>query len=252
MLSRISIVCFASSYLVVLALEITRLLFRSRIREAVRFGFLGAGLFAHTVFLFNQAIQVVAEWNGSLLAVRQDWFLVAAWVLAAAYSYGIFHYPSASFGLFVLPLVLGLIGVGTFFRNMEPFTQVPASELLGTVHGMSVLLSAVAVLIGLAAGLIYLDQVRRLKHKSPPAKRLRMPSLEWLRRTNHRALIAAAVMLAVGIVTGFALSQIRPGDGARPLPWSDPAVLATLVMFCGSSCTSASGGSTSRRGKGEK
>jgi ABC-type uncharacterized transport system permease subunit len=96
---------------------------------------------------------------------------------------------------------------------------------------MSVLLSAVAVLIGLAAGLMYLDQARRLKHKSPPAKSLRMPSLEWLRQTNHRALIAAAAMLAVGIVTGFALSLIRRGEGARPLPWNDPEVLATVVMF---------------------
>ncbi|MGO8748314.1 MAG: hypothetical protein ACLQNE_20260 [Thermoguttaceae bacterium] len=231
MFSRISIVCFASSYLVVLGLEITRLLFRSRIREAVRFGFLGAGLLAHTIFLFNQAFHVVAEWNGSLLADRQDWFLVAAWVLAAAYTYGTFHYPSAPFGLFLLPLVLGLIGVGTCFRNAGPFTQVPASELLATVHGMSVLLSAVAVLIGLAAGLMYLDQGRRLKHKSPPTRWLRMPSLEWLRQTNHRALIAAAAMLAVGIVTGFALNVIRHGEGARPLPWSDPAVLATVVMF---------------------
>ena len=57
MLSGVSIFCFAASYAIALVLEVTRLLFRSGIRGAVMLGFAGAGLFAHTVYLFYRVIE---------------------------------------------------------------------------------------------------------------------------------------------------------------------------------------------------
>ena len=56
MISGISITCFAASYAVVLALEISRLFFRSRVRWAVMVGFAGAGMVAHTAFLAYRAV----------------------------------------------------------------------------------------------------------------------------------------------------------------------------------------------------
>ena len=47
----ISVVCFAASYLVALACEGSRLLFRSGIRGAAMVAFAAAGLVAHTLFL---------------------------------------------------------------------------------------------------------------------------------------------------------------------------------------------------------
>ena len=49
MLSRVGIICFAASYAIVLAMEVSRLLFRSGIRGAIMLAWAGAGLFAHTV-----------------------------------------------------------------------------------------------------------------------------------------------------------------------------------------------------------
>ena len=57
MLSGVSTICFAASYAVALALEISRLLFRSGVRGAVMLGFAAAGLVAHTAFLYYRAIQ---------------------------------------------------------------------------------------------------------------------------------------------------------------------------------------------------
>ena len=56
MLSGVSTICFAASYAVALALEISRLLFRSGVRRVVMLGFAGAGLVAHTAFLYYRAV----------------------------------------------------------------------------------------------------------------------------------------------------------------------------------------------------
>ena len=226
-LSGVSIVCFAASYGVTLVLEATRLMFRSGIRGAAMIGFGSAGLFAHTVYLFYRAMHA----TGSPLSSRQDWCLVAAWVLAAVYLYLTYYHPTRSFGLFILPLVLGLIGAGAFLVDAQPYAREPASRIWGAIHGVSLLLATVALLVGFAAGVMYLWQAYRLKHKLPPMRGLRLPSLEWLRRTNSRAVGIALGTLAAGILSGMVLNLINFGPESQRLPWYDPVVLSTLVTF---------------------
>jgi ABC-type uncharacterized transport system permease subunit len=222
MLSGVGIICFAGSYAVVLALEISRLLFRSGVRGAVMLGFAGAGLLAHSAFLYYQALKT----TGSVLSSERDWYLLAAWVLVVAYLYLVYYHPRAAFGLFLLPLVLGLVGAGAF-ADHTPFDQDRASKIWGIIHGTSILLATVAVLIGFAAGLMYLGQVRRLKHKLPPIRGLRLPSLEWLQRTNSRAIVVSVLMLGVGVLSGMILNRVRTAG----LSWGDPVVFATMAMF---------------------
>ena len=226
-MSGISIICFAASYAVTLALEITRPLFRSGIRGAVMIGFAGAGLFAHTVFLAYRA----AESAGSPLSGQQDWYLVAAWVLVVTYLYLTYYHPKTAFGVFILPLVLGLIGVAALVPDAQPFARPSASQVWGVIHGTSILLGTVSVLVGFAAGLMYLGQAYRLKRKLPPQPGLRLPSLEWLQRANSRAILVALVMLGVGILAGGILNRINYDRHLTRLPWNDPFVLSTLVMF---------------------
>ena len=54
-LAKITITCFATSYLVVLGLEVSRLFFRLPVRMAILVGFAAAGLFTHVVYLVNIA-----------------------------------------------------------------------------------------------------------------------------------------------------------------------------------------------------
>ena len=227
MLSGVSIICFAASYGVTLALEITRLLFRSGLRGAIMLGFAGAGLVAHTAYLYYRAIHA----TGSPLSSSQDWCLVAAWVLVATYLYLTYYHPGTAFGLFILPLVLGLIATGTYLADPQPFPREPASRVWGMIHAASILLGMVAVLVGFATGLMYLGQAYRLKHKLPPRRGLRLPSLEWLGRANSRAIGIAALMLGAGILFGAILNLINYGPQTERLPWHDPVVLSTLVMF---------------------
>ena len=49
-LTKITITCFAASYLVTLLLEISRLFFRAPVRLVFTFGFAAAGLLAHSLY----------------------------------------------------------------------------------------------------------------------------------------------------------------------------------------------------------
>jgi ABC-type transport system involved in cytochrome c biogenesis permease subunit len=227
-MSGISITCFAASYSVVLLLELSRLLFRSGIRGAIMLGFAGAGLFAHTVYLVERAISA----KGYPLSSEQDWYLVGAWILAAMYLYLTAYHRDNAFGVFLLPLVLALVAAGTWLADPTPFERQPALSVWGAIHGVSLLLATVAVLVGFAAGLMYLAQDHRLKKKLPPLRGLKLPSLEWLQKANSRAVGMAMLLLGVGILAGVVLNMIYTGSDGTKLDWTDPVVLGTLLMFC--------------------
>ena len=127
MLSGISVFCFAASYTVALALEATRLWFRSGVRGALMLGFAGAGLVAHTLFLIYRAISA----DAAPLSSAFDWYLLAAWVVVVVYLYSIYYHPTAAIGIFVLPVVLAHVSEWRNFSAREPFPQDPAAQVLG-------------------------------------------------------------------------------------------------------------------------
>lgn len=227
-MSGVSITCFAASYLVVLLLELSRLLFRSGIRGAIMLGFASAGLLAHTIYLAERAVSA----SGYPLSSEQDWYMVAAWILAAFYLYLTAYHRDNAFGVFLLPLVLCLVAAGTWLADPTPFERRPALFIWGMVHGTSLMLATVAVFVGFAAGLMYLAQDHRLKKKLPPPRGLRLPSLEWLQNLNSRAVGVAMLLLGVGILAGVVLNMIYTRSDGTQLDWTDPVVLATLLMFC--------------------
>ncbi len=232
-MSRVSIVCFAASYGVALALELSRLLFRSGIRGAVMIAFALAGLFAHTTYLFYRILEFYQRpgTGGSPLSSKQEWYFIAAWLLVVVYLYLTYYHPKVPYGLFLLPLVLGLIGVGKYLADPQPFPREPASKVWGLVHGVAILLATVSVLVAFVAGLMYLGQDRRLKSKAPPSSGLRLPSLERLQQIASRALVIALLMTGLGILAGMVLNLINWDRRASFLPWTDPVVVSTLSMF---------------------
>jgi ABC-type uncharacterized transport system permease subunit len=226
MLSGVQIVCFASSYAIALALELSRLFFRSAIRGMLLLIFAGVGLVLHTAFLYYRAMHTA----GIPLSSNQDWYLLAAWVVVVIYLYLLCFRPRTPSGLLLLPLVLGLIGTASLLAP-HPFTREPASKVWGVIHGVSLLLATVSVLLGFAAGATYLGQVWRLKHNRPALRGLRLPSLEWLQKANRHAILVAALMFGVGIISGVILNAIRGAGPAGRLPVSDPVVASAIAVF---------------------
>ena len=92
-LQKISITCFAASYGVVFALEVSRMFFQTTLRTILRLGLTAAGLFAHTAYIIYHTQSTVGSdgiWLGSWLG----WGLAVAWVLAASYLCLLYTSPS--------------------------------------------------------------------------------------------------------------------------------------------------------------
>lgn len=230
MISGITITCFAASYAVALALEISRLFFPARVRNIVMIGIAAAGMLAHTLFLVAHARAEIAGGARLPLSSWHDFCLLAAWVLVGAYLGLALRKPQLSIGLFVLPLALGLIGVGWLLRDHAPFLPSEATSYWRIVHGAALLLGTAGVTLGFATGLMYLIQSYRLKHKMPPNPRFRLPSLEWLQRFNVEALFISTIALAIGLISGVVLNLIERGQ-AGGISWTDPVVVSSGVLF---------------------
>ena len=221
--SGINIFCFTASYAVALALEMLRLWRPLRLGRIAEITAAGAGLVAHTWYLGTR----IAQHPAAPLSSQQEWFLLAAWLLAAVYVAARFYYPQKSLGLFLLPGVLGLVGAATL-ASSQPLAAYEAPRVWGLAHGIFLMLGTIAVLVGFFAGLMYLIQSYRLKQKLPATAGFRLPSLEWLERTNSRSLGVATVFVLGGFLTGV-LTQLAQDDN-KSLSWTNPVVLSLTLM----------------------
>jgi ABC-type uncharacterized transport system permease subunit len=224
-MSNISVFCFAASYFVALVLEIAGLWVRFGWHRVAMVVMAMAGLVAHTIYLATNSTADLA-----ILSSPESWYLVVAWVLAAFYLWVAFSAPHTAMGLFVLPLVLATIGFAELSSH-ERFSQDRASQFWSGLHGALMTLATVTVCVGFIAGLMYLIQSYRLKQKLPPSPQFRLPSLEWLERTNSRSLGLSALLVSGGFFTGVVLSRMQHvGDSDYRLH-SDPVVITLLVML---------------------
>src|SRR5688500_14851139 len=166
-LSRVTVFCFAASYAVALALELWHAYRPRPILRYASLGFGAAGVFAHALFVVFQPLPLASSF-GSLL------FL--ALILAVFYFYGALHHDKLAWGVFVLPLVLGLVILAILFSpsrgEEEPTTAgfgFRGEHFWGMVHGLLVLLAAVGVCVGFLASVMYFVQLYRLRAKVSPA-----------------------------------------------------------------------------------
>src|SRR5919199_3517456 len=146
-MERVTVFCFLASYGVALGLELWH---QSRPRPVLRllgFAFGAAGLLAQTIFLAVQRPPLIWQFG---------WMVFLAWILAIFYLYGSLHHRRLAWGVFVLPLVLGLVALaGTFTRPagdgesgglFDP-ASFQGERLWGIAHGGLLLLAAVRVCV---------------------------------------------------------------------------------------------------------
>lgn len=195
-LAKITVLCFAASYATAFALELWHH-FRPRpILRIVALGFAGAGLFAHLAYLVMQSVPLGSS-TGSLF------FL--AMILAAFYVGETLHHQRIAWALFVLPLVLGLIGLGLLVQESTGNMTASWGDFWINAHIVLLLLAAVGVSVGFIASVMYLVQLRRLRAKLAPNQGMPLFSLERLELMNRRALLSAFPLLTVGLLIGIIL-----------------------------------------------
>ncbi len=224
-LAGISLLCFGASYAVAWGLELFKLFVRSGWRRLLMLVFVWAGFAAHTLYLGYRAV----EYSATPLSSSFDWCLVAAWMLVAAYLYLSYYYPLAPLGLYMLPLPLALV-VAAAFADDTPFNANEAVRAWGAIHGIALLAGTLAVMVGFVAGLMYLVQSYRLKHKRPPSPGFRLPSLEWLENVNSRVIILSTILIGIGFLAGIILN-LQSRDVGPAVPWSDPVIWSSAMMF---------------------
>lgn len=222
---RITLFCFAASYTVALVLELVQLVWPRRVQRWLAAAFAGAGLLAHTLYLSVQ---------GPPLASPFGTMLFLAWILAVFYLYGSIHHRKVAWGVFVLPLVLGLtILAGAFERpgtDLEPSSALSGFQgerFWGMVHGGLLLLAAVGVCVGFLASVMYLVQAHRLKAKVPPGHGLRLLSLERLEEMNRRAINLAFPLLTGGLLVGL----VRMIQRKEYPNWAEPKIFGVLALW---------------------
>jgi len=221
----ISRFCFGASYAAALLLELARLIWPRPALRVASLGFGIAGLIAHTIYLIAQRPSLASQ-GGSIL------FLT--WILAVFYLYGSVHHRQLAWGIFVLPVVVGLVVLTTLFpAGTEPswlslLDAVRGERFWGMVHGGLLVLAAVGGCIGFVASVMYLVQARRLLLKAPPAAGAKLPSLERIELMNRRAINIAFPLLTAGALVGVALLVQRPDSFAG---WTDPKVIGTVLLW---------------------
>lgn len=224
-MNRVTVLCFLASYGLALAFEG---LYLWAGRAAFRWLALAAGaagLLAHTLYLISRQPPLIWQFG---------WMMFVAWVLAVFYVSETLHHRRLSWGVFVLPLILGFVGLGLLFGTPPPEAKgIVQKELLAThrlwgpVHAGLILLATIGVCIAFLASLMYLFQAQRLRTKTPPGQGLRLLSLERLESMNRRAVVLAFPLLTAGMLAGVVLLV----QGSDVVGWTDPRVLSTGLLW---------------------
>jgi ABC-type transport system involved in cytochrome c biogenesis permease subunit len=230
-IDRLSVLCFAGTYALALAAELARFAVRGPVRWYLAAVLTALGWLVQTAYLVNLAIKrpmaPVATEFGSIM--------VLSWIVALIGLYLMIRSPrQVAVGMFVLPLVLGLVvGAGWFAPRESGWVNWGGQVAFwGPVHGIFLLGGAVFTCVAAIAGLMYLAQMRRLKAKRPSRTGLALPSLEQSERINRGAITVAFPLLTFGLLIGMVLSLAARGETtAHVIRWTDPKVLSALGMW---------------------
>ena len=231
----VTIFCFFASYTVAFALDVLRLKRPKRSTWMVSVGIAVAGFVAHTLFLLNAADKGREELLPPLLSSSQDWTLVLAWLVVGFHLFLTCCDRALSLGVFLFPLVLGLIG-SSYFLADEPSQLLNAAESARRgwtmLHVSSLAVGSAGVLAGIVLSLMYLLQHRRLRQKGSSATGLKLPSLERLSRMNWWSVMVSVPLLTVGMGTGLVLLLSGSTEG-RELSLGDPVVIINGISWLG-------------------
>jgi ABC-type transport system involved in cytochrome c biogenesis permease subunit len=223
MFEHMTLACFGATYAIALLLEGIGFLRPWRLLQ-VSAGIVGAaGLLAHTLYLSSHQPALTSTFGSALYL---------SWALAVFYVVGAVHHRRQAWGIFALPVILGLIVAAVVARPADFVNHVAAGDnatlqAWRMFHLAVLLLAAIGVCVAAVASLMYLVQARRLRNK---AFHLHRPllSLERLESMNRRAINLAFPLLTAGVLVGIGLALARPAGFPG---WNDPKITGTLLLW---------------------
>jgi hypothetical protein len=208
--------------------ELSRFFFSGAIQKFFSIVCVLVGFILHTVFLYYHHVAARGHVNGA-----EIYFFMTSWSIILIYFYLSCYHRGVPFGLFFLPIVLLLIIGGviiSFITPNEPITGLVVYNppVLKMFHAITFFLATSSICIGFVAGLFYLVQDWRLRHKRPVGI-LRLPTIEWSASICRKALGASTFILAATIYFGWLMQPQSKSPNIVVL--YDPLVIGTLLMF---------------------
>ena len=230
-MERLTVLCFAGTYGLALVSELARFAVRSAARWYLTVALTALAWVVQTAYLVNLAL---TNHRVPMTTVFES-LLALSWIVAAVGLYLMVHAPKpVAVGTFVLPIVVALAAVAGLAAPRRADWGVAwggATAFWGSVHGLFLLAGAASTCLAFAAGLMYLVQANRLKHKRASRFGFSLPSLEQSERLNRGAVTLAFPLLTFGLLIGVVLSLAARGGGGAALRWSDPKVVSALAMW---------------------
>ncbi|MDR1485125.1 MAG: hypothetical protein LBT09_09920 [Planctomycetaceae bacterium] len=223
-LSVFCVLFYAAAFL----FELSRFFFSGIIRQLFAIVCVLIAFVLHTIFLYYHHVAARDCVNGA-----EVYFFMTSWSLVLIYFYLSCYHRGVPFGLFFLPISLMLIIGGVIIAHItpnEPTTGLVAYNppVLKMFHAITFFLATSSICIGFVAGLLYLVQDWRLKHKRPVGI-LRLPAIEWSASICRKALGASTLILAATIYFGWLMQPQSKSPNLVLL--YDPLVIGTLCMF---------------------
>lgn len=199
---------------------------RSSVARGVLICFAAAGLIAHTSYLVTRSQNSGLP---PLVGSSHDWLLVLAWLGGLLYLIALMTGERITLGLFLLPIMLGLIILAMFVDNVagDEVREV-AAHRWGMLHAATLMIGMGSVAAATICALMYLLQHQKLRGHTSALHRLQLPNLERLTAINRWLVIGTVVMLTIGLATGFILAVSAQEDR---FDWSDPIVIGTTAVW---------------------
>lgn len=224
-MEKVSIFCFAASYITALALHLVNQFKPMRCFHILAIGFGTAGFFAQSLFL--------AYWQPPL-ATQFGWFLLSSWLLTAFYIYATLHYRHITWWIFVLPLIIGLVISATLFSfptdamGNKLNGLVVNTRIFGWLHVFFLLSATLAICLGSLSSIMYLIQSLQIRNKLAPGTGLQLSNLEKLENGIRYCIAVGFPLLSLGLLIGIILLfQIAE----KIQGWMDPRILSSIILW---------------------
>jgi hypothetical protein len=215
-------------YVLSFLFELLRFIFSGSIRQIISFFCVLIAFVLHTIILYFQHVAARNFVNGA-----EIYFFMTSWSLILIYFYLSSYHRGVPFGIFFLPITLLLMIGGVLIASITPNATITGlatynPPVLKMFHAITFFLATSSISIGFVAGLLYLVQDWRLRHKRPVGI-FQLPSIEWSGSICRKTLGASTFILAATIYFGWLLQPQSQSPNFVLL--NDPLVIGTLGMF---------------------
>ncbi len=228
-MTGVTIGCFLLAYLILWAVELTRLWFQIAWRTPLLIVLTILTLVTHALFLYDrQTLARDAVGHFTVPATFFDWSQIASFGLGFAYLILIIRRPQSVFGILILPIVVAIIAGSLLVQGGATVARggdTPAAWAY--IHGGGLSLAIVSVSLGFVVAILRLWQERRLKQKRAMSGPFKLPSLEYLDGFSRSCLIASTVFIATGLVGGAIMNSLQ----SEKLSWREPGILISGLLL---------------------